>query len=340
MFLPLSTGGDRLEAMEQQMRLMQEQLQDYRNIESQNKEIQDELRESQVQLRAVKDARNDQFFDRLRQTMESEQPQKKQKREFTPHGDKIVPAAYGQMNTDGLLTLETVDPNVRDKIARNEFVELVALHKVEDAELSRKKQATAEADDSVSKSAIKDRPEFFYLMYKFGMYYLQCYPEKTVAFLEYMAFLTRYGKKYTVSQLVRLDTSCRRHFAQNPSVNWNPSLPHIERFVRDIQVEIEENKGGSTTNGVQVKVQPKAKLQQQKFGWQDHGNKWHTGQGYQQSSGRKRGSASYSSRNKDDICRDFNFRRCTRPKCYWEHCCWECRSYDHNVDRCPRRTQA
>ena len=62
MFLPLSTGGDRLEAMEQQMRVMQEQLQDYRNIESQNKELQEELRESQVQLRAVKDAHNDQFF--------------------------------------------------------------------------------------------------------------------------------------------------------------------------------------------------------------------------------------------------------------------------------------
>ena len=48
------------------MRLMQEQLQDYRNIESQNKELQEELKESQVQLRAAKDARNDQFFDRLR----------------------------------------------------------------------------------------------------------------------------------------------------------------------------------------------------------------------------------------------------------------------------------
>ena len=65
MLLPLSTGGDRLEAMEQQMRLMQEQLQDYRNIESQNKELQEELRESQVQLRAAKDVHNDQFFDRL-----------------------------------------------------------------------------------------------------------------------------------------------------------------------------------------------------------------------------------------------------------------------------------
>ena len=333
------TGDDRLAVMEEQMRMMSEQLQSYRDIENKNKELQAELQASQVQLREAKDARNDHFFENLRKTLDGEQPQKKQKREFTPHGDKIVPAKYEHMNTKGLLTLESVDQNVRDKIARNEFVELVNLHRVEDVEHSRKKQGGADADESAGRSSIKDRPEFFYLLYKFGMYYLQCYPEKTVAFLEYMAFLTRYGKKYTVNQLVRLDTSCRRHFVQNPEVNWDPTLPHIERFVRDLQVEADEPKGGSTSNATQVKVQQKAKPQQQKYGWQDYGNKWNSGQG-QSVTGKKRGNFAQSSRDKDDICHDFNFRRCTIAKCYWEHCCWECRSYDHNYERCPRRSRA
>ena len=159
------------------------------------------------------------------------------------------------MNTKGLRTLETVDQNVCDKIARNEFVELVSLHKVEDAEHSHRKQGGVDTENSASKMSIKDWLEFFYLLYKFGMYYLQCYPEKAVDFLEYMAFLTRYGKKYMVSQLVRLHTSCCRYFVQNPEVNWDPSLPHIKRFVHDIQVEAEEPKGGSVSNAGQGKVQ-------------------------------------------------------------------------------------
>ena len=161
-----STGDDRLEVMEQQMRLMQEQLQSYRNVENKKKKLQAELQASQVQLREAEDARNDQFFDTLRKTLNGEQPQKKPKREFTPHGDKIVPAKYEHMNTKGLLTIQTVDHNVRDKIARNEFVELVSLHKVKkDAEHSRRKQSGADADESASKTSIKDRPEFFLFIY-------------------------------------------------------------------------------------------------------------------------------------------------------------------------------
>ena len=127
---------------------------------------------------------------------------------------------------------------------------------------------------------------------------------------------------------------------QNPEINWDPSLPHIERFVRDIQVEAKEPKGGSAGAVGQGNVQQKPKPQQQKYSWQDNGNKWSSGQGHQAATGKKRSSVSYSTRDKDDICRDFNFRRCTRAKCYWEHCCWECRSYDHNYERCPHRTHA
>ena len=64
--------------------------------------------------------------------------------------------------------------------------------------------------------------EIFELLYLFGMYYLQCYPEKyATLFLDYCSFLTVVSKDRTVSEMLQLDTVLHGYYVANPEINWS-----------------------------------------------------------------------------------------------------------------------
>ena len=63
---------------------------------------------------------------------------------------------------------------------------------------------------------ITNKSELFFLLYKFGQYYLQLYLEKASGFLEYLAFLTKVCDWFTVSALVELDNQISKEYVQHP----------------------------------------------------------------------------------------------------------------------------
>ena len=135
-----------------------------------------------------------QVVDYFRSHDDTEEPlakkMREEKREFLLNGEKAVPGKFTKMQLSGLLNLSSVDARAREKkIGRDEFVEIQNIIKNDDL-VSR----TGDQNDSQNKTQIpKTRPEFFQALYGFGQYYLQCYPEKSVAFLEYLAYMNKYG---------------------------------------------------------------------------------------------------------------------------------------------------
>ena len=129
--------------------------------------------------------------------------------------------------------MSMVDPSCREMIANNVSFPLPFLTKVDDFELSCLKISARYGEEEECRVTVdphkgtgpKTRPEFFQLLYLFGQFYLQCYPEKTAAFLEYLSFLTKYGIVYTVQLLVKLDNQIRRYFVQHPTLNWDVTTP-------------------------------------------------------------------------------------------------------------------
>ena len=63
---------------------------------------------------------------------------------------------------------------------------------------------------------ITNKSELFYLLYNFGQYYLQLYPEKASSFLEYCAFLTKICDDFTAQSLVELDNQIRKEYVIHP----------------------------------------------------------------------------------------------------------------------------
>ena len=286
---------------------------------------------------------------------------KEPKSEFLPNGLKAVPAAYDEMDVTDLLNLQAVDPNVREAIANDIFVELkelsgadvqVVQHKVQTQQLDENGKPVYLIVGAAPKNQDpKTRPQFFHALYTWGQYYLQCYPTKSAAFLEYMLFISKYGVVYSVPNLLVLDRKIRKFYTENPTLQWDMAGKHVTRFVREADLEILLNNLQMANNNSQYTPQKSRTqyIQQNQNQNQTHQSSGKSGQSWGKRSknpgsgrgDRRSGGGKSSKRRRDsrksDRCKNWNFRECNDPDCPRDHVCFTCGSYNHKAEDCPQR---
>ena len=171
-----------------------------------------------------------------------------EKSEFDLDGAKKVLAKYTKMNLDNLMGLSAVDPKCREYIAKNVFFEIKHLYKFDEVAFTQQRIAEAGGDGTERVITVPNpknsnpvqHPEFFSMLYGWGQYYLQCYPKKSAAFLEYLQFLTKYGVMYSVLTLIRLDNQICQYFIQHSDMQWDTTSPFIQRVLLDIGIEVQK----------------------------------------------------------------------------------------------------
>ena len=99
----------------------------------------------------------------------------------------------------------------------NEIFKLVKLYQLQEI-----LQEPNNGGDTVTKvTEPQHKYEIFELLYLFGMYYLQVYPEKAASFLAYCSFLTAISKDCMVSEMLNLDSELCGYYMANPEMNWS-----------------------------------------------------------------------------------------------------------------------
>ena len=175
------------------------------------------------------------------------------------------------------------------------------------------------------------------MLYGWGQYYLQCFPEKAAAYLEYLQFLTKYGVIYSVPTLIRLDNRINQYFVQHLELQWDTTCPFVQRVLLDIGIEVQ--KGILQALPVQVPLvspQPQRNHQSQQV---NHNNN-NSSQNHQGSgrSHRRGGSGHHRERsdNQDRRCKNYNFNSCDcGSRCDREHVYYYCGSQGHKGGDCP-----
>ena len=125
------------------------------------------------------------------------------------------------MNVNGLVLFKRVTEDICRLIGKNEFFPLAKMYTGEEITTTQLGHVTVTTTSKNVPKPISNKSELFYLLYNFGQYYLQLYPEKASGFLEYLAFLTKVCDRFTVSALVELDNQIRKETVQHPQWNWD-----------------------------------------------------------------------------------------------------------------------
>ena len=181
-----------------------------------------------------------------------QQTSKKQKVEpkceFSTNGIKLSPAKFDQMQVDGLLNLNNIDPTCHDAIAHDHMVDLFSVHPSESyAAVTHKRtvttvdKTTGETTSTTTESPeVKTHqqrpcPDIFCMLYSFGQIYLQCYPQKTIGFLEILYYLTKYAANYPLTTFTKLEKDIREFYVTNPELTWNITRPEIQEFIHQAE---------------------------------------------------------------------------------------------------------
>ena len=172
------------------------------------------------------------------------------KREFSTTGVKLSPPDFNTMRVDGLINLGKIDPRCRYMIARDQMIDLFALHPSESYTAVVHKKTVTTVDETtgevtttttespeVKSQQLKTRPDIFRMLYSFGQIYLQCYPEKSVGFLEVLGFLTKYAADYPLAIFTKLEKDIREFFVTNPDLSWNITRDEVKEFIRQADHE-------------------------------------------------------------------------------------------------------
>ena len=152
-------------------------------------------------------------------------------------------------------------------------------------------------------------PELLQLLYEFGQFYLQVYLAKATSFLEYLAFITKYGIVFSVPVLVNLDNNIRRFYVQRPHLNWDVTRVEVQHMVKDAEIEMQDkyvNTGASKSTTAAHNPQQNSQTPRQGGG--------HSGSGANSGAancGSSSGGCLWSSHCRDDRdnrCCNYNFR--------------------------------
>ena len=170
----------------------------------------------------------------------------------------------------------------------------------------------------------KSRLNFFQLLYSFGQFYLQCFPQKTATFLEYLSFLTKYGSYYPVATLIKLDTSIHRFFVQRPHLNWDVTHPEVSHFIKDADIEVTKLNAASKQNS-KLKPRQQSKSSRRSSPYNSNNGQYHPYSHNNNYSGGNRGNSNASTSNdpRDCRCHNYNWRQCIDdPRCFRDHVCY------------------
>ena len=89
------------------------------------------------------------------------------------------------------------------------------------------------------------KADFFYLLYQFGHFYLQVNPNKVAGFLEYLGFLTKECKEFSVAGISCLDCQIRSQYINHPDWNWEQSRSEVSRVFHSMKGKAENLLPGS-----------------------------------------------------------------------------------------------
>ena len=251
---------------------------------------------------------------------------KEDKSDFGLNGPMLTLAKYSGMNFSGLIHQYKVERKFRNKIACDEYFDLVKLFKVEDTRIETpfvtNLQDSGLLTVNVPKSALpKTKGDVISLLYAFGQYYLQVYPGKAAAFLEYFAYLTSYSSEFTVQGLLKLDSEIRRLYMLNPTWNWEQSRYEVSCITdRDI----------CEKNALLAQVQAKGSFKQNK---QSSGR----GRGKRRSFGQSHQASPNNTVPSSKRCINHNKGYCKLgSKCFRLHVSFICGNKNHKAFSCPQ----
>ena len=160
-----------------------------------------------------------------------------QSSEFDDEGALIKIPKYEGQNLHGLVLFKCVSAEIQHLIGKNEFFPLEKMNTGEEITTSQLVHVTVTTTTKNVPKRITNKSELFYLLYNFGQYYLQLYPEKASSFLEYCAFSTKICDDFTAQSLVELDNQICKEYVIHPHGNWDQMNAVIDKiymyFIRD-----------------------------------------------------------------------------------------------------------
>ena len=262
--------------------------------------------------------------------VQRKKPKEDPKSEFTLQGIKKIPAEFNGMSGKGIRRHLRISATFRNKIARNEFFELAELYKFISAKSLRYKSPLDTESSARKANEPQTKTEVFELLYLFGMFYLQVFPEKMLGFLDHCSYLTTCSKTYHVPGLLRLDSALRELYITNPEWNW--SQDHYE--VIDVRTAF--------ANDDSVKMSKvKDNKQAGKSKYEVRGQQFSTGNPSYSRGRASRGRGGSRGRPRQarlgEKCDRFNRGECNNPNCGREHICY-CGEAGHNALNCPKLT--
>ena len=179
--------------------------------------------------------------------------------EFHLDGHKKVTEPFTGADFTGLIMQNSIPPDIRNSITKDKFFEIYKLYKC-DKVISTVLSApslgapgvtiTATTTSGASGKDPTTKSEIFYLLYQFGMFYLQLYPAKIAGFLEYLGFLTKEAKDFNVASLLRLDNAIRSQYINHPDWNWDQSHTEISRVFNQLSRRAENLLPGAVVHVV------------------------------------------------------------------------------------------
>ena len=185
----------------------------------------------------------------------------------------------------------------------------------------------------------KTRPEFYALLYTFGQYYLQIFPSKTAAFLEYLSFLTVYASQFHMQMLIKLDNSIRHFFVHHPNLNWDVTCPEVNCYLTNANMELARLNSASakSKNKQQASQQNQNKGSSKCSSYGSCGDYYSAGRSGNREYSRGRAGHRDNYDPREHRCRNWNWKYCKRdPKCFCAHVCYECGDPGHQAPDCPR----
>ena len=170
-----------------------------------------------------------------------------QSSEFDPDGVLLNVPKYEGQNLHGLVLFKHVSDEIRRLIGKNEFFPLEKMYTGKEITTSQIGHVTVTTTTKNVPKKITNKSELFYLLYNFGQYYLQLYPEKASSFLEYCAFLTKICDDFTAQSLVELDNRIHKEYVIHPQWNWDQTNAVIDKIFTYFQHDKSNFKGDSTS---------------------------------------------------------------------------------------------
>ena len=178
---------------------------------------------------------------------------KSQSSEFDSDGALVKIPKYEGQNLHGLVLFKRVSADIQQLIGQNKFFPLEKMYTGDEITTSQIGHVTVTTTTKNVPKKITNKSELFYLLYNFGQYYLQLYPEKASSFLEYCAFLTKICDDFTAQSLVELDNLIRKEYVTHPQWNWDQTNAVIDKlylyFARE-KSNLKSDSAASASSGV------------------------------------------------------------------------------------------